>query len=199
MTESNQKPIFGQGPKMGGKDAKTDSKDLQGHNIHLLMDDISSASCRPAIEFILQKNLSDQPPSHLTLIINSYGGTIPDGFALVDVMRGSRIPIHTVGLGVVASCGLLIFIAGEEGHRTLTPNTAILSHQFSWGAWGKEHELIARVKEYELIGERLMRHYRLCTGLSDELIREKLLPAEDRWLSDKEALELNLCDQVKDI
>ena len=76
--------------------------------------------------------------------------SVPSCFALIDIMKGSRIPIHTVGLGVIASCGLLLFITGEKGKRTLTPNTSILSHQYSWGSYGKEHELFAQVKEFEL-------------------------------------------------
>jgi len=88
---------------------------------------------------------------------------------------------------------------GEKGHRTLTPNTSILSHQFSWGSWGKEHELFAQVKEFELSTKRMIEHYKKCTGLKEKQIREFLLPPEDRWLSAKEAKKLGLCDSVKSV
>ena len=79
-------------------------------------------------------------------------------------------------MGMIASCGLLMFISGTKGKRILTPNTSILSHQYSWGSYGKEHELFATVREYELTTERMVNHYKKCTGLDDNMIREKLLP-----------------------
>ena len=124
---------------------------------------------------------------------------MPSCFALIDVMRGSGIPIHTVGLGVIASCGLLLFITGAKGKRVLTPNTSILSHQYSWGNWGKEHELFAQVKEFELSSQRLINHYKRCTGLKEKEIREYLLPPEDVWLSGNEAKKLGLCDSIRQI
>ena len=87
-------------------------------------------------------------------------------FALIDTMKGSAIPIKTVGLGLIASCGILTFMSGTKGRRIITPNTSILSHQYSWGSSGKEHELFARVREFELSSERLLEHYKKCTGMS---------------------------------
>ena len=114
-------------------------------------------------------------------------------------MKGSKIPIKTVGLGMIASCGLLMFISGAKGKRVLTPNTSILSHQYSWGSIGKEHELFARVRELELTTERMINHYKKCTGLKEKDIREYLLPPHDVWLSAKEAKKLGLCDSVSQI
>ena len=111
---------------------------------------------KPVIDFILRKNLmpTNVRPKHLTLIINSPGGELPSALALIDTMKGSAIPVHTVGLGMIASCGLLTFMSGAKGHRVLTPNTSILSHQFSWGSDGKAHELFATVKEFELLQKK---------------------------------------------
>ena len=100
---------------------------------------------------------------------------------------------------MIASCGLLLFITGEKGKRILTPNTSILSHQYSWGSWGKEHELFAQVKEFELSSRRLVEHYKKCTGLSEEDIRTYLLPPEDVWLSGKEAKKLGICDSIRQL
>jgi ATP-dependent Clp protease protease subunit len=122
---------------------------LYNKGIYLLMDTITPESCKDAIEFVLKQNAEKKKQKRLQFMICSPGGDVPSCFALIDVMKGSRIPIHTVGLGVIASCGLLLFITGEKGKRTLTPNTSILSHQYSWGSYGKEHELFAQVKEFE--------------------------------------------------
>jgi ATP-dependent protease ClpP protease subunit len=115
----------------------------------------------------------------------------------VDIIKGSKIPIRTVGLGMIASCGLLLFISGAKGTRTLTPNTAILSHQYTWGKYGKEHELFAANKEMELTSKRITEHYKRCTGLSEKDIKKHLMPPHDVWLSAKEAKKLGVCDNIK--
>ena len=180
-----------------GKMTPTDEADLYKSGVYILMDNISSDSCKEAIEFILKQNSEKKKQKRLQFLICSNGGDVPPCFALIDVMRGSGIPIHTVGLGVIASCGLLLFITGVKGQRILTPNTSILSHQYSWGSWGKEHELFAQVKEFELSSRRLVEHYKKCTGLSEEDIRTYLLPPEDVWLSGKEAKKLGICDSIR--
>ena len=184
---------------MTSKDAPTDDANLYQSGIHLLMDDITADSCKDAIEFVLKQNIEKKKQKRLQFLICSNGGEVPSCFALIDVMRGSSIPIHTVGLGVIASCGLLLFIAGEKGHRTLTPNTSVLSHQYSWSNYGKEHELFAQVKEFELSTKRMLDHYKKCTGLTEKEIRKHLLPPEDVWLSAQEAKKLNICDSVKSV
>jgi len=163
------------------------------------MEDINLSTCRTAIEWILECNFAEERPELLNLIICSPGGDLNAAFALIDVMRGSAIPIRTIGVGQIASAGLLIFIAGEKKYRLLTPNTSILSHQYSWGSFGKEHELFAQVKEFDLTTKRVISHYKKCTGLNDKKIREILLPPQDTWLSALEAKKLGICDQVKDL
>lgn len=173
---------------------------LFDRGIYFLSTDINPESAATVVNWILEANINQKLNKfkHLTLIINSPGGNVTSSFAITDTMRGSAVPVHTIGLGMIASCGLLVFMAGAKGHRVLTPNTSILSHQYSWATWGKEHELLAHRREQDLTGERILQHYREHTGLSDKVIREKLLPAEDIWLSAAEAKKYNLCDSVKD-
>lgn len=175
----------------------THAEELQANGIYVFMDEVKAESIKPIVEWILYENLvSKHKKRELLLMICSPGGTLQDAFALIDVMANSKIPIKTVGLGQIASSGLLIFMAGHTGRRVLTPNTSILSHQFSWYNEGKAHELFATMREYELTQVRMIEHYRRCTGATDEAIREYLLPAQDKWLSAEDALKLNICDSV---
>ncbi len=161
-------------------------------------DGFDSTTTKPVINTIIEKNLlpNSQRPKELTLIINSPGGQVHSAFALIDTMKGSAIPVKTVGLGMIASCGLLTFMSGTKGRRVITPNTSILSHQYSWGSGGKEHELFARVREFELSTARMIEHYKKCTGLSEKKVRDILLPPEDRWLSAKEAVKYGIADKI---
>ena len=164
-------------------------------------DPFTSDSTKPVIQWIIEKNLAprNERLKELTLVINSPGGDVHSAFALIDTMKGSAIPIKTVGLGLIASCGILTFMSGTKGKRIITPNTSILSHQYSWGSGGKEHELFARVREFELSSKRMIEHYKKCTGLTEKKIREVLLPAEDVWLSAKEAVKYGLADKIKEV
>jgi len=169
---------------------------MRGH--HVFMGDVTQETMKPLIDWIISENYSKaKKKKELTLGICSPGGDLNACFALVDIMKGSKIPIRTIGMGMIASCGLLMFISGEKGRRVLTPNTSILSHQFSWGSFGKEHELFAAVKEFDLTTQRMIDHYKKCTGLSEKDIREYLLPPQDVWLSAKEAKKLGLCDSIQ--
>jgi ATP-dependent Clp protease protease subunit len=179
---------------------KDNSELLQDAGMYVFMDEVSSDSIKPIIEWILVENhVSKKKKKELLLMICSEGGSMEDAFALIDVMKSSSIPVKTVGLGSIASCGLLIFLAGAPGRRILTPNTSILSHQYSWGSEGKHHELWAVTKEFGLAQQRMVSHYRETTGLAETVIREKLLPAHDVYLSADEALELGICDFISDL
>ncbi len=173
---------------------------IRDTGIYYLCDELNMPVARDVVTWIMEANLQKtKKVPHLTLMITSYGGDLSAAFSIIDVMRGSSIPVRTVGLGVIASAGLLTFISGQKGHRIITPNTSILSHQWSWGQVGKEHELIATMREFELTTIRMINHYRKCTGLKESVIRQRLLPPQDVWLSPAEALKFKLCDEVKDI
>jgi ATP-dependent Clp protease protease subunit len=181
---------------------KDNSELLQQAGMYVFMDDVTSESIKPIIEWILVENhvVKKNKKKELLLMICSDGGSLSDAFALIDVMRASSIPVKTIGLGSIASAGLCIFIAGEKGRRVLTPNTSILSHQYSWGNEGaKAHELFSQVKEFDLVFNRMLNLYREATGLDDESIKQHLLPASDVWLSAEEALKLNVCDFISDL
>lgn len=170
---------------------------LADAGMYVLMGEIDQDSVRPVIEWILHENyVSKKKRKELLLMICSEGGDMSCAFALIDTMLSSQIFIKTVGLGCIASAGLMIFLAGSPGRRVLTPYTSILSHQFSWGTDGKAHELFATMKEFTLTQTRMLQHYRTATGLSEEEIKTALLPPHDVWLSAEEALALNICDAI---
>jgi ATP-dependent Clp protease, protease subunit len=179
---------------------KEPSRLLQEAGMYVFMGEITDDAIRPIIEWILVENhVVRKKKKELLLMICSEGGAMESAFALIDVMRASSIPIKTVGLGSVASSALLIFLAGTPGRRMLTPNTSILSHQYSWGSDGKHHELFAMTKEFGLAQQRMLDHYQVTTGLSPEVIKQKLLPASDVYLSAEEALALGICDFISDL
>ena len=79
------------------------------------MGDVTFDSMKPIIDWIIAENFNKdtgiRKHKELTLAICSKGGDLNACFALVDVMKGSQIPIRTIGMGLIASCGLVLFIS----------------------------------------------------------------------------------------
>lgn len=171
---------------------------LADNGIFYFSKEVTSESCAEAIKFILETNLKQLDGlESIRLIINSPGGDLQAALALCDIMDGSPIPVETYGIGTIYSAGLLIFMAGKKKSRTITPNTMIMSHQWQWGASGKEHELFAAAKGFDLIKSRFMNHYKKYTGLSEKKISKYLLPPHDVWIDTEEAVQLGIADDIR--
>ena len=176
---------------------KSHSQILADNGMYVFMGPVDNESIKPVIEWILHENfVVKRKRKELLLMICSDGGDMSAAFALIDVMKSSNVFIKTVGLGQIASAGLLIFLAGSPGRRTLTPNTSIMSHQYVWSNDGKHHELLATIREFELTQSRMINHYVACTGLSEEEIKQHLLPPHDVYLSATDAMNLGICDNI---
>jgi ATP-dependent Clp protease protease subunit len=184
--------------KAGGKKSSEEVVTLKDKGIYFCSSDFNEDMAKEICTWILEANL--QPHNdfdHLTLILHSPGGCLTSAFCIIDAMAGSKIPVHTIGLGQICSAGFCTFIAGEKGHRVLTPNTTIMSHQYAWGTGGKHHDLVSVRKEQDLVMERMMNHYKRHTGLKKKQIKKHLLPATDCWMSAEEALDLGVCDEIE--
>lgn len=148
-------------------------------------------------ERIIQANLEGEVP-HIQLIINSPGGSLTAGFAIIDIMEWSQIPIYTTGIGMIASMGLLIFMAGDKGRRVLTPRTSILSHRYSAWAVGTHSDLVATRKEQDLAHNRIVNHYIQHTAVkTEEDLNKALLRDVDTWLTAEETVRLGIADIIQ--
>jgi len=149
--------------------------------------------CREIIEYNLNKKVS-----RIQMIVNSPGGSCADGFAIIDMMEWSQIPIYTIGIGMVASMGLLILMAGHKGRRVVTPNTSLLSHRFSSMSWGNHSQLVANRKIEDQLHERIVNHYLQHTSVTDKTaLEQSILGDVDYWMDSKEALDFGLIDIVE--
>lgn len=162
-----------------------------------LFGSIDTGSAAQLCERVIQLNLEDSVP-HIQLIINSPGGNVDAGFAIIDIMEWSQIPIYTTGIGTVASMGLLILMAGEPGHRVITPRTSILSHRFSAWSVGNHSNLVATRKEQDLTHCRIVNHYIQHTNVkTEEELNRTLLRDIDVWLSPEETVRYGIADEVQ--
>lgn len=175
-----------------------DAISLNTLGAHLLFGEINTASVYPAINFIIKSNYLFNAETTLTMLVNSPGGSVSDGFALIDVMGTSRVDIATVGIGQVASMGVLIVSAGTKGKRVITKNTEIMAHQFSTMVYGKYHELVASQKYHEKLEKTFIKHFLRHTKMTEKQIKDIMFSPTDRWLTPKEAKKYGICDEVRE-
>lgn len=148
---------------------------------------------------ILDAHRMDPLPEKITIYINSEGGDLHSAFALIELIRASRITIETVALGQCVSAGLIIFMSGHKGWRTITPTTTVMSHTYSTELEGNHFDLQSMQRELKHTQNRLLDHYKNCTGLKGAKIKKKLIGKIDRWLTPKEVVKLGLADRVSNV
>jgi ATP-dependent Clp protease protease subunit len=173
-----------------------DSFTMSSLGAHMIFEDIDEVSSLKTCEFLLKANMVLDGENPITMFINSGGGSVTDGWAIIDVMNTSHIEIQTVAIGLIASMATLIFTAGTPGRRIMTPNTAIMTHQFSSAMYGKEHELIATRKFHDNLSTQIIQHFLTHSKMNEKQIRDILLRESDTWLEPKECLKYGLCDKI---
>jgi ATP-dependent Clp protease, protease subunit len=173
-------------------------KRILEHGVMFLTGDIDNESVLPIIASIMEYNLlePENQPSHLTLFVNSPGGYTSPAYHLIDSMKQSPIPVQTIGMGEVASAALMILMAGVKGKRMASETCSLMSHQYSAGLGGKEHEILAGAKDMQMESARMMLHYKKCTKKSESYIRKHLLPQSDCYLTPEEAVKHGIIDGI---
>lgn len=168
---------------------------LLDNSIFYLNGEIEETNIEKCIKWITYENL-DKKEKVLTLYINSTGGDLYQAFALIDIMKNSEHEIRTIGIGAVMSAAFLIFASGSQGERYASKNTSFMCHQFASGMDAKYHDLKAEMKETEALNTKMVDILKEATGLAPSVIRRKLLPASDVYLTAEETIELNIADQL---
>lgn len=182
---------------MAKKEKEQEERGLNDYGIIYVSGSINDGTSESICKEIIEYNIKGEV-DHLQMIINSTGGSCPAGFAVIDMMEWSRIPIYTTGIGMIASMGLLLFMCGAKGRRVITARTSILSHRFSWISAGNHSQLLASRKEEDLEHKRIVEHYLHYTKIKNQKeLEEKLLQDVDTWLAPEEAIKYGIVDIVE--
>ena len=173
---------------------------LTSEGILFLDGDVCPENINPLVrQLIYLRSLDERDqPEVIYLYINSDGGSGSDMFYLIDTIRTMPQPVATIGMGFVASAGLIILMSGTKGFRFASRNSVLMSHQYATGMMGKEHELAAAAKLLEIESEFQMRVYKRCTKKSETYIRKHLLSPSDLYMTAEEAEKHGIIDGVID-
>lgn len=137
---------------------------------------------------------AEDPEKDISIYINSPGGSTTAGFAILDTMNYIKPDVRTICVGMAASFGALLLLAGTKGKRYTLPNSEIMIHQPLGGVKGQATEIeitarrILKLKEHinEIIAKR--------TGQPIEKIREDT--ERDYFLNAQEAKEYGIIDHI---
>lgn len=171
---------------------------LESLGTFMLFGPIEGNTAFATCDFIIKANMLQQNNNPLTFLINSPGGDVNDGFAIIDTMETSRLPVQTIGSGLIASMALLILCAGAKGHRVLTKNSQVMAHQYATGMEGKFHEMMAVKDEHIRLKQLIINHFLRHSTMTEKQINEILFAPSDRWLTPQECKKFGLVDHVTD-
>jgi ATP-dependent Clp protease protease subunit len=139
----------------------------------------------------------EAPGKPIILAINSPGGEVQAGLNIIDVMGSLQSPVYTVGFNMCASMAAVILTAGESGHRTVFPNTAVLFHELSLGGIeGKISDQETILHDEKTQEEKLIAVIAEHSGQSKEDILN-FIYGKDRWINAADAKRFGFIDSIE--
>jgi ATP-dependent Clp protease protease subunit len=137
---------------------------------------------------------SENPDKDISFYINSPGGSVSAGLSIFDTMNFIKPDVSTLCMGMAASMGSFLLMAGAKGKRFALPNSKIMIHQPSGGAQGQATDIEITAREILKTREQLNKIYADRTGQSFEKICNDM--ERDFYMSPTEALDYGLIDKV---
>ena len=166
--------------------------------IIFLSEDVNPATASLVVAQMLFLE-SEDPDKEISFYINSPGGSITDGMAIVDTMNYIKCPVSTICVGLAASMGSVLLASGTKGKRFATPNAEVLIHQplISGGLAGQTTEIKIHADHMVKTREKLNKLLSEKTGQSLEQIEKDT--ERDHYMTAQEALEYGLIDGILDV
>jgi ATP-dependent Clp protease protease subunit len=137
---------------------------------------------------------SENPDKDIFLYINSPGGSVSAGLSVFDTMNFIKPEVSTLCMGMAASMGSFLLMAGAKGKRLALPNSKIMIHQPSGGAQGQATDIEIHAREILKTREQLNKIYADRTGQTLDKITADM--ERDFFMTPGEAKDYGLIDQV---
>ncbi|MBQ3309935.1 ATP-dependent Clp protease proteolytic subunit [Candidatus Saccharibacteria bacterium] len=134
------------------------------------------------------------PKKDIKLYINSPGGSVHDGLAIIDTMNFIEPDIQTIGIGLQASMGAMLLSCGTKGKRFLLPNARVMIHQPSSGTEGKITDQEIALREGITLKKILIDILAKNTGKKPEQVERDM--DRDNWMSATEAKNYGIVDKI---
>ena len=152
-----------------------------------------------AADFATQMSVAHNTgQSVIPIVIDSYGGQVYSLMSMISAIRSAELPVATIVEGKAMSCGAILFSCGTEGLRFVAPESTIMIHDVSSGAFGKNEEIQSNAKEtkrlnklvYEIMADN-------CRQKRDFFTKEVQNRGRADWyITPKKAKKLGLADHI---
>lgn len=136
----------------------------------------------------------ENPKEDIQMFINSYGGEITAGMAIIDTMNYIKCDVSTIAVGLAASMGTVLLVNGTKGKRFALPNSKIHIHQPIGGVQGQASDIDIEAKEIIKTREALYKILANRTGKTQKQIEKDA--DRDKYFTAKEAQEYGIIDKV---
>ncbi len=137
---------------------------------------------------------SEDPDKDIQLYVNSPGGVVTAGLAIIDTMNYVRCPVATMCIGQASSMGAVLLAMGNKGSRFALPNARIMIHQPLGGARGQATDIEIQAREIKKVKETLIDM--LCEATGQDRDRLAADIERDFYLSAAEAKDYGIIDEV---
>jgi ATP-dependent Clp protease protease subunit len=156
-------------------------------------DEFNPYTCNVAIAELLYLNYVN-PDKDITIYINSPGGSVYDGMAVIDTINFINNDVSMIGIGMAASMGATLLSSGTKGKRYALPHTRIMIHSVSSACEGRFSDFENNYKEFKRTQDEMMSLLSENTGQSIEKLDE--LCKMDYWMTAADAKEFGIIDEV---
>jgi ATP-dependent Clp protease protease subunit len=137
---------------------------------------------------------AEDPKKDIYIYVNSPGGSVTAGMAIIDTMHHIKPDVATVCVGMAASMGSLILSQGAKGKRFILPNAEVMIHQPMGGAYGQATDIDITAKHILKTRDRLNRLLAKATGQKLSKIEQDV--ERDFFMDSEEAKNYGLIDQI---
>ncbi len=137
---------------------------------------------------------SEDPKKDITLYINSPGGEVPSGLAIIDTMNHIKPDVSTLCIGMAASMGAMILSSGAKGKRFALPNSEVMIHQPSGGYEGKASDIEIGAKR--ILKNRAILNKILVKNTGQTLSKIEKDMDRDFFMDPEEAKKYGIIDKI---
>ena len=137
---------------------------------------------------------NEDPNKDIHFYINSPGGSVYDGLAILDTMNFIKPDVATYGVGLQASFGAVLLASGAKGKRHMLPNSRVMMHQPHGGSKGQITDQEISLREGLALKELLIDEMAKNTGQKRDKVKNDM--ERDYWMNAKEAKKYGIIDEV---
>lgn len=166
---------------------------LLDDNIIMLDGEVTDESASLCVAQLLYLSAKDDAKD-ISMYINSPGGSVSAGLAIIDTMNLIPNDVNTIATGLAASMGAMILLSGTKGKRNALPHAEVMIHQPLGGAQGQATDIAIRANHILRTRETLYSMMSDATGKDIDKIAEAC--ERDNFLTAEEARDFGLIDHI---